>query len=247
MDHHAESEQPFWVLDRALTLLTTGPGQLVLDTAGLDGLGKEELRACEVHDLLRYGPQEVTDGLWHRVLSRSRAGESAWTVIAAGAMLPSMVTVCARYARVPAHQIPDVESELLTALLEQMRSIPVGVSAVQHRLWSAVANTANRYCYRYRQAHESYVGEPRVAAVPHSRGRGPVTVLAEAVAQGTLTPPEADLVARTRLEGATLARVAQDLGLSYITARRWRKAAEERLASLLVTKEFSAPMSDIGT
>lgn len=245
MEYRTESEQPFGVLDRALTLLTTGPGQLVLGTAGIDGLDKEELLACEVHDLLRYGPQEVTDGLWHRVLARSRAGEPAWTVIAAGAMLPAMVTASARYSRVPAHHIADVESELLTALLEQMRSIPIGVSAVQHRLWSAVANTANRYCYRL--ARDSSTCDPTGVPAPGSRGRGPVTVLAEAVSEGALTPPEADLVARTRLEGATLARVAQDLGLSYITARRWRKAAEERLASLLVTKEFSAPMSDIGT
>ncbi|MFE9246440.1 hypothetical protein [Nocardiopsis sp. NPDC006938] len=242
------TDQPFDILRRTLTLLTTGPGQPTLPTASVKGVDAAELTASQVLERLRKGPQNQTDELWHRVFAHARAGESTWTVIAAGAMLGPMVTACARYARVPAHQIPDVEGELLTALLEQVRSIPAGVIDVQHRLWSAVTNTANRYCYRQvREASALAAGDQSMVAVARRSGRGPVTVLAEAVSARAVTPVEADLVARTRLEGAPLRQVAQDLRLSYITARRWRKAAEERLASLLVTDESEVAMSDIGT
>ena len=242
------TDQPFEALRRTLTLLTTGPGQSTLPTASVEGIDATELTAGQVLERLRKGAPNQTDELWHRVFAHARAGESTWTVIAAGAMLPPMVTACTRYTRVPTQQIPDVESELLTALLEQVRSLPAGVVDVQHRLWSAVTNTANRY--RYRQLREASAladRDPSMVAASHSSGRGPVTLLAEAVSAGVVTPVEADLVARTRLEGAPLTRVATDLGLPYITARRWRKAAEGRLASSLDTDESEMAMSDIAT
>lgn len=241
------TDQPFEVLRRTLALLTTGPGQPTLPTTSVEGIDAAELTAAQVLDRLRAGPQHVTDELWHRVFAHARAGESTWMVIAAGAMLPPMVTACARYARVPTQQIPDVESELLTALLEQVRSLPAGVVDVQYRLWSAVTNTANRY--RYRQVRETSAlaaWDRSMVAASHSSGRGPVTVVAEAVSAGVVSPVEAELVARTRLEGAPLNQVARDLRLSYITARRWRKAAEGRLASSLATDESGMAMSDIG-
>lgn len=245
MEH---ADQPFDVLRHTLTLLTTGPEQPTLPTASVEGVGAAEMTAAQVLERLRKGPQKQTDELWHVVFAHARAGDSAWAVIAAGAMLPPMVTMCARYVRVPAQQIPDVESELLTALLEQVRSLPAGVVDVQHRLWSAVANTANRYCYRQmREVGMVTAWDLSMVAAARRSGRGPVTVLAEAVAAGVVTLVEADLVARTRLEGDPLSQVATDLRLSYITARRWRSSAEQRLAKALLTNRFSSPMSDIGS
>lgn len=248
MVHLAPSDQPFEVLRRTLALLTTGPHQPALP-AGSAGVGCEELSASHVIALLRQGPKEVADALWHEVFARSRAGESTWTVIAAGAMLPRMVTACSRYARVPRQDIHDVESEMLAALLEQVRSIPPGVGDVGERLWSAVSNTANRWSYRHtREARWPTRHNPDGLApglVPE--GRGPVTVLAECVTAGVVTSVEADLVARTRLEHSTLTDVAQELGLTYITARRWRSSAEQRLAKALAMSRFSSPMSDIST
>lgn len=243
------SDQPFEVLRRTLALLTTGPGQPTLPTAAVTGVDRTELVASEVISLLRQGPREVADVLWHEVFARSRAGESTWTVIAAGTMLPRMVTACSRYARVPRQDIHDVESEMLTALLEQVRSIPRGVHDVGERLWSAVSATANRWSYRHtREARWSTRHTPDgLAQAVAPDGRGPVTVLAECVNAGVLNQVEADLVARTRLEHSTLTDVAQELGLTYITARRRRSSAEQRLAKALLTNRFSSPLSDIGT
>lgn len=249
MVHNTASDQPFEVLRRSLDLLTTGPAQPTLPVAAVEGIDCEELTTSEVIVMLRQGSKEMADALWHQVFARSRAGESTWTVIAAGAMLPRMVTACARYARVPKQHIHDVESEMLVALLEQVRSIPTGVGDVAERLWSAVANTANRCSYRHtRDACWSARWNPdALAHAGELGGRGPVTVLAECVNAGLLNPVEVDLVARTRLEHRTLAQVAEDLGLSYITARRWRRSAETRLTQALLTKKSLTPMSDIAT
>ncbi|GAB3712740.1 hypothetical protein [Nocardiopsis oceani] len=240
MVHATTADQPFEVLRRTLTLLTTGPGQPALPTAAVEGIEAEELTASEILALLRHGPREVTDGLWHRVFARARAGESTWTVIAAGGALPRMVAACSRYARVPEQHIPDLESEVLIALIEQVRSIPAGVSDVGERLWSAATNTASAYAYRHaRDRRRTRAWHPnRFTTAPAAGGRGPVTVLAESVATGLLTQAEADLVARTRLERAKLAQVADEMGLAYITARRWRRGAEERLENALAGSSF---------
>lgn len=246
MTYVLASGQPFDVLRSTLRALTTGPDQATLDTARVEDIDAKRLTASQVLDLLQDAPR--LDGLWHAVFARARAGEPTWTVITIGGMLPSLITYCHRYARVPERHMADMEAELLTTLMEQVRSMPAQVGGVQHRLWSAVANTANRFRYQQvRDARARASWDPSmVANLPH-RGRGPVTVLAETVSEGVVTSMEAELIARTRLEHSTLTRVAEELGLTYITARRWRRAAEERLAAALVRKESSIAMSDIGT
>ncbi|WP_160050814.1 hypothetical protein [Nocardiopsis sp. FR4] len=231
-----------------MDLLTLGPDQPALPTGDLGEVDAVQVGAAQVLELLRHAPAEVADALWHRLFARSRAGEATWTVIAAGAMLPRMVIACARYARVPAQHVPDVEAEMLTALVEQVRSLPPDVADVGARLWSAVANTASRYGYRHlRDAHRWVEYNPNAHTTDQAiSGRGPVTVLAEAVRAGVLSPVEADLVARTRLERGTLARVAQELGLAYITARRWRRMAEAKLVAALKEKKTAEAMSAFG-
>ncbi|QUX30653.1 sigma-70 family RNA polymerase sigma factor [Nocardiopsis akebiae] len=242
-----DQERPFEVLRRSVELITCGSGQPTLPTWDLDEVDARQVSAAQVIELLRHAPQEVTDALWHRLFARSRAGEATWTVIAAGAMLPRMVVACSRYARVSSQHIPDVEAEMLTALLEQVRSLPLEASDVGARLWSAVANTANRYGYRHaRDVYRCVEYNPNAHATDQAAdGRGPVTVLADAVLTGALSPVEADLIARTRLERSTLARVAEELGLTYITARRWRRSAEEKLTAGLEEEKSTETMSAI--
>lgn len=240
-------ERPFEMLRRSMELLTRGPDQPMLSTSDLDEVNVEQVSAAQAVELLRHAPGKVSDALWHRLFALSRAGKATWTVIAVGAMLPRMVIACTRYARVPSQHIPDVEAEMLTALVEQVRSLPPGVGDVGARLWATVANTANRYgYYQLRDAHRCVAYNPDAHATAQTtEGRGPVTVLAEAISAGVLSPVEADLVARTRLERTTLSQVAEELGLSYITARRWRRMAEERLTAALEEKKTSAAMSAI--
>ncbi|WP_150236382.1 hypothetical protein [Nocardiopsis quinghaiensis] len=240
-------ERPFEVLRRSVELLTREPEQPTLPTSDLGEVDAPQVSAAQAVELLRHAPGEVADALWHRLFALSRAGEATWTVVAAGAMLPRMVVASSRYARVPSQHICDVEAEMLTALMEQVQSLPPGVSDVGARLWSAVANTANRYGYRHtRDTRRCVEYNPNAHATDQATGgRGPVTVLAEAVAQGVLSPVEADLIARTRLERSTLARVSEELGLTYITARRRRRTAEEKLTAALEEKKSAEAMSAV--
>lgn len=230
---------PFASMDYAFELLTTGPGQPVLPLQGLDGLGKDELTAAQVVPLLRRSSPEVTDAVWRLVLARVRAGEAAWTVVAATAMAPRVIAASRRYAQMPEHEIADIDAELLACLLEQFRHIDTDSEQIGRRLWQAVANAACRHAYR-RRAEVDQTARELPGAAAHRSGRGPVTVLADAVARGVLTVQQADLVARTRLEGTSLKRVARDMGLSYITARRRRVTAETALARALAEAGFES-------
>ncbi|TQN32644.1 hypothetical protein FHX37_2621 [Haloactinospora alba] len=237
------SASPFAVLQKSIDLLTTGPGQPVLPTGDVSGLDASELGAGAVVTALRDGPVEVTDALWRRVLRRSRSGQANWTVVAAGAMLPRLVVACSRFGRVPRGHVADVEAEMLAALLEEMRRLDLLQSELGTRLWRAAANTACRWGYHARRDRQRFSPQQSLdrPATRHVRdSRGPVSVLAEALAAGMVTEVEAELIARSRLESQTLAQAAHDLGLTYITARRWRKAAEERLARSLGRRNVPA-------
>lgn len=224
---------PFASIDYAFELLMAGPEPPALT------LSNGELTAGQVVTLLRGSSPEAADAVWRRVLMQVRAGQAAWTVVAAVAMAPRMIAASRRYAQVPGHEIADIDAELLACLLEQFRTIDTNQEHIGQRLWRELANTACRRAYRRRNEVDQ-VAQELSAPTDLNAGRGPVTVLAEAVAADLITQEQSELVARTRLEGASLKRVAEQMGLSYMTARRRRVAAEQALAGALVTAEFEA-------
>ncbi|MEU5996229.1 hypothetical protein ABZ837_00180 [Streptomyces sp. NPDC047197] len=62
----------------------------------------------------------------------------------------------------------------------------------------------------------------------------PDEVLDRAVRRGVITPREADLIGRTRLEKEGLAELARRTGSGYLTCRTRRTEADERLAAYLL-------------
>jgi transposase-like protein len=67
----------------------------------------------------------------------------------------------------------------------------------------------------------------------------PDLVLARAVAAAVLDADEANLIAATRLETATVAQVADQMGIAPSTASAWRARAEKRLAEAIVAGELA--------
>jgi len=61
----------------------------------------------------------------------------------------------------------------------------------------------------------------------------PDLVLARAVAAAVIDADEANLIAATRLDTATVAQAADKLGIAASTASAWRAKAERRLASAI--------------
>jgi hypothetical protein len=238
---------PFDVLKRSLGLLAEGPGQPVLG----GGRRARPLDVPSVLRLLRCDVPAVADPVWRRVVARSRSGEPVWTVVAAGALLPRLARSRARLVRGWGVSVADVEAEMLAAVLAELRAMdPAAVSDIGSHLWFAAVRAATRCRDTARRdvQHRVESGERQTEPSPPPQGaeqaRGAVSVLAEAIGAGVLTRTEAEVIARTRLERQTLRRVAADLGLVYVTARRLRHAAERRLVAAL--KKSSPPVSAFG-
>ena len=238
MVHNASFPQPFQSLDRSFELLTTGPGQPVLPTDDLEAVRTSTLPATQVVHILRTEPAEVTDAVWRRVITRLRQGQSVWTVVAAKAMAPLMISAIARYGPASAHgrvHQADLDADVLACLVEELHSMDLGADQIGLWLWRAVGNTACRSgAWARREVRHRRGADP--AWIPRTgpgTGRGPVSVLAEALAEGVVSDEGAELIARTRLERTSLVTVAEQMGLSYISARRRRRRAENRLALAL--------------
>ncbi|KIH96396.1 hypothetical protein LP52_25275 [Streptomonospora alba] len=238
---------PFSVLRRSFDTLAATHGGPLLDCMGITGAPRTSLSAADLAAWLPEATAEATDEVWRRLITRTRSGEAAWTVIAAGLALPGLYAARNRMCRGLGADVADLEAEMLSALLAQMRALDLGPRAVCGRLVYAVRKAGQRYRYMHdqqRRRERPHQDARREAALPGARG--PVTVLAEAVAGGVLTSQEAELVARTHLERHRLTAVARELGLSYTTARRRRKRACARLAETIQDGKAAASVDADG-
>ncbi|GAA1122557.1 hypothetical protein [Nocardiopsis composta] len=230
---------PFAALRGSFELLVEPPLPPRLDVAGLVGMPPEQIDAAALTERALGLPRERSDDLWRQLVARARGGDPAWTVIAAGLALPGLLGARAHLVRGLGDEAADVEAEMLTAFVGALRTVDLGTGAVCARLVYAARAAGQRHRYRVlSRRHRTAALPPEEAAAGAVGARGPVTVLAAAITRGVLTPLEAELIARTRLERVPLNRVAADLGLSYITARRRRSRAQQRLLGSL-TEEGS--------
>ena len=238
------SSTPFSVLRRSFDTLAHTSGTPLLD---LDGIAEAPRPAMEPAELAAWLPRAATgasDEAWRRLITRARGHEPAWTVITAGLALPGLYGIRRRLGADLRPDAADLEAEMLSALLTHIRALDLGPGAVCGRLVYAVRKAAQRFCYRCLRERPSQ-DESRRAAVPG--GHGPVTVLAEAITAGVLTDLEAELIARTHLEGRQLTAVARELGLGYTTARRHRTNARTRLAHALASRKSAERVDAFGT
>ncbi|PSK89961.1 hypothetical protein CLV63_12465 [Murinocardiopsis flavida] len=232
------ADSPFAVLRRSYRLLICGPTPPMLDLSELGG----PARSCSAAELDRHllsAPREVADAVWRVLLRRAREDDATWTVVAAGLALPGLYGA-RRWLRTGLGEgVDDLEAEMLTALVEEMRRTDLSRSGVCGRLVYAARKAGQRHRYTVLRAWDRERPWERERAEPSHAGHGAVTLLARALGTGALRPLEAELIARTHLEHAPLRQVAAELGLSYITARRYRRRAQERLAAVC-TEEQSA-------
>ncbi|GAA1748537.1 hypothetical protein [Streptomonospora arabica] len=236
------SSTPFYVLRRSFETLAHTPGGPLLDLSDIAEAPAAALGPGALAAWLPRAGADATDEVWRCLITRARSGESVWSVVAAGLALPGLYGARRRLCGGLADEVADLEAEMLSGLLAQMQSMDLGPGAVCGRLVYAARKAGQRYRYAREQArhHQLPREVARPDAVVSAGARGPVTVLAEAIARGILTRQEAELLARTHLEGRRLAAVAQELGLSYATARRRRKRARAHLVETVTTGKFPA-------
>ena len=227
---------PLDAVGSAFTALVSGPRPLAVDGAAIGAglparlLGLDEVRVLLLHPATGY---ETRDLVWAHVVTEARAGDPAWVIGAVGLGLPGLRRMASRLAaRMPRHQVPDLEAEMLTGYLSALKTMEFGTGRIASRLCWAAYRAADRY--RASDPARSGVVTSMAGSMPPPRPWGhPDFVLARAVTDGILSDYEAELIARTRLEHLTLNSLAAAWGLPVSTLADDRARAEDRLVEVL--------------
>jgi hypothetical protein len=230
---------PLDAAHRAFTLLAQPPTQIGFDGRGFDGLPDEILPLDRLQRLLlaRATPTSARDAVWHELVVRARRDGPAWVVGAVGLAMPGLRHVAGRLATGWRGDTDDLDAELIAGFVARLPTIDLGVPRICGRLIDAGLRAA-------RKAREA----DSDAQLVHVEAVGPIApvrpwdhpdlVLARAVAAHVIDRYEANLIAATRLEDATLAQVAVQLGIPASTASAWRARAERRLTQAITAGEI---------
>jgi hypothetical protein len=233
-------------------LLTTGPTPLSLDGAvighGLPAraIPLQELRAILLHPA---SSRACRDAAWRHLIESARTRGSAWTIGAAGVALPALRKMATELTEDYRGDRADVDSAVLTGFIEGLRRIDPDRPGVITRLrWCAYrAGIAARYT---RDGLIPMPMPPAESGPPPAPWGHPDLILLDAVAKGVLSPLQAELIGRSRLEDLSLKNAAAELGVGYEAACKARQRGEARLVAAMrngdVEHRLSAPAAGPG-
>ncbi|GAA0739517.1 hypothetical protein Drose_16985 [Dactylosporangium roseum] len=221
---------PLAAAGRAFTLLVQPPTHLGFDGRGFDSLPDEILPLERLRALL-LAPQtsvEVRDAVWRELVVRARRDGPAWVVAAVGIALPGLRHVAGLLSAGWRGDTRDLDAELLSGFVERLTTIDLQPPRVVGRLIDAGLRAARkaRDADSDAQLIHTDVTGPIAPVQPWDH---PDLVLARAVAAGVIDADEANLIAATRLENATLAQAGARIGITASLASSWRLKAERRL------------------
>jgi predicted DNA-binding protein (UPF0251 family) len=233
------TDTPLDVLRDAFEALMADPCPLTLPGADLGhGLPDAQMDLADVRQLLlaRKTRPEAKRAIWSAIVARSQAGDSAWTVVAAGLAYPALAGRVLRICEQNPGESEDVQAEVLTEFLVALKNVDAQDPAITDMAGYLTfkALTATK-AYRRAQTR-SHLQAPQDAVdavIPLFPAGHPDIVLARAVRLGVITERESELIGRLHLEDANYAHVAKDMRISVSTLYRFRKAAVERLAAAL--------------
>jgi hypothetical protein len=234
----------------AFEWLVAGPRPVSVDGRLFPGLPARRVPLNEVRDrLLRPRcPQTLRDAVWAHLVLLARTEGGIWTVGCVGVALPALTSIAATLSARFAGDPSDIHAAVLTGFVAELATIDLRKPRIMLRLrWAA-----------YRAGHTA-VREALDAPVPSGHGSQgfrstmppppwghPDFVLARAVAEGAITPFEAELIGATRLEGVPLADAAVERDLSYQAAKKARQRAEHRLVAYLLDSAQDNAADDTG-
>jgi hypothetical protein len=233
-------------------MLTTGPEPICVDGSVVGhGLPRRpiplnELRAILLRPRTR---RECRDAAWQHLVAGARNQDPAWVVGAAGVALPALRKMARELAEGYRGDVTDLHSAVLTGFLEGLRRIDTGRPGVITRLrWAAYrAGIKARYT---RDGIPTMPLPPLESQPPPNPWGHPDLVLLDAVAKGVLSPLQAELIGRSRLEDLTLKQAAAELGVGYEAACKARRRGEARLTAAIssgdVEHRLSAPARKSG-
>jgi hypothetical protein len=250
----AEGRSPLQALEESFLALAaaprplTLPAHLVCEESEQPVLTVDQIRTRLAHPATTASLRERT---WREVVRRAQQLGHPWDTVAVAMTTPVLRRMLARLAR-PAHlERAEVEQEALAAVAIAVRTVEVGAADVGRELFAAADRAVSRLV---RAAHRRAVRESEPVAVHLERNTRPgapapyrkeaevdgewdeYAVLAGAVRAHVVDVDEARLIARSRLEGEPMQRLAAERGVSCRQLYRHRAAAEQHLAAHLRTQ-----------
>lgn len=232
-----ELEQTFLALAHGSEPLTL-PAHLVCDEPDRAAWPVDRIRTHLAHPSTRADLREQT---WREVVRRARDLGEPWDVVAVAMTVPVLRRMLARLAR-PVHlERAEVEQEALAAVATALRTVDPGVERLDRELFSAADRAVHRLVYAARRHATRETGANAVpldhlcstSQADHGEPVDELTVLARAVQARVVDVAEARLIARTRLDGEPMSRLAAERGVSVRQLYRHRSAAEQHLAAYL--------------
>ncbi|MEU6142396.1 hypothetical protein ABZ848_18735 [Streptomyces sp. NPDC047081] len=232
-----ELEQAFLALSHKVEPLTL-PAHLVCDDPDRAAWPVDRVRTHLAHPSTR---PELREQTWREVIRRAHELGEPWDVVAVAMTVPVLRRMLARLAR-PVHlERAEVEQEALAAVASALRTVDATTERLDRELFSAADRAVHRLVYAAlrratRETAPAAVHLDHVCSAPQAGNGEPAdefTVLARAVQARVVDVAEARLIARTRLDGEPMHRLAAERGVSVRQLYRHRSAAEQHLAAHL--------------
>ncbi|WP_438290805.1 hypothetical protein [Streptomyces sp. HUAS TT7] len=201
------------------------------------GLPARAVTLGEVRALLLQRPSlGLCDAIWRELALRARRGPEAqtWMLAALGVMLPGLRKLSRRFGGFRVRDQEELDAELVARFLSDLSEADLTRERLPYRLWWSAKRCAwsvvTQQAVAAHELEESPVERPIPSAVAISH---PDLALARMRRGGVITTAEEELIARTRLEGESLAKAAQRLGISYQACKQRRGRAERRVVRCL--------------
>ncbi|GAB3734004.1 sigma-70 RNA polymerase sigma factor region 4 domain-containing protein [Nocardiopsis nanhaiensis] len=202
-------------------------------------LEKRTYSLYELRDVLLAGAttNRVRDAVWRHTIRAARHSQD-WLVGALGLAVPMLRSAVRHASRgLDRADVADLEAEVVAAAIRQVRTVNADHAGQGYFLLCRVRRAAlgerkRALAAAAHQARSRAQEEADFEAEPGA-ARSCEPVLDAAVRAGTLTESEAELIARTRLEGVSLVVLSTETGVGYKTLAKRRQRAEKRLAAAL--------------
>lgn len=236
-------EESFLGLAAAAEPLTL-PAALVCEEPECAVLPVDQIRTRLAHPATSPALRERT---WREVIRRAQQRGEPWGTVAVAMSVPVLRRMLARLAA-PAHlERAEVEQEALAAVAAALRTVDAEAADAGRAVFAAADRAVHRLVYAAwrraeretspaaeRPARLGCSGAAEVLDAVEDGGEGTeYGVLARAVRAHVVNVAEAQLIARTRLEGEPMRRLAEERGVSERQLYRRRAAAEQQLTGHL--------------
>lgn len=189
----------------------------------------------ELRTLLLNGgaDRSVKDAIWSTLIQLARTEPDPWSKVATGMMMPGLRRIASRWCRCYPKEAYDLDSEILVAFWQALRTIDPGTNSLPRKLCDA-ANYGARIYVNALQRRCPPVAELEGIVWTTPSG-SPETVLEDAFRNGSVTNCQFTLMDKIYLGSWNSTAAARRFGMSRRQVRRELAIGRRGLSAYLVT------------